>query len=181
MENQTNPTPQIINIQQPITKSSGVNFLLKNPYILTLVIIATIVILYLVFKKGKADENVTIPEIKIDDAPTNPDLGKTPEERTAFSAKAVTYAKKVYDLTAGVDVGWWSDKATEKAKIYGEMYKLNKTQLTLVNDKWIDKWFIKNSESMYAAILDDNHWYQKSPANEKALLKLLEDYELNDN
>lgn len=177
MTNSENETSEMIG---GVAKGKVLGFIVKNPYVLIIVLIGIGLIIWFVFKKGKADETIKVPEVKIEDVDTNPNLGKTPAERIAFNQKAITYAKRVYDATNGVDFGIYTQNTKDKAILFGEMLKLNQTQMTLVNDKWIDKWFTKKSESMYAAIKDDIHWYNLSTTNAPALLKLLTQYELND-
>lgn len=162
-------------------KTTILTFLTKNPIIAIIVTAIIVFFLIWIFNRGKDSSASVVPELKVEDISSNPDLGKTEAQRLAFNAKAIAWAKKVFDLTEGVHSPIFSDVATEKGKVYGELVKLNKTQLTLVNDKWIDRWLVKNGESMWAAIASDHHWWAPSPANEAALLKLLTEYELNDN
>lgn len=152
----------------------------SNPVTTLIIILVLVGFLYWIFNLGKSNAANSVPDQTFVDVNNDPALGKTPAEVQAFSAKAKSYAKRVYDVTKGVDVGIFTEQSKLKATLYGEMRKLNKAQMSLVNAKWIDDWFAKNNESMFTAIDGDNHWYIPTPDHEKELLKILIDFELND-
>lgn len=152
----------------------------SNPVVTLIIVLILLVFLYWIFNIGKSNAANSVPDQTILDANNDPALGKNPAEIQAFVIKAKSYAKRVYDVTTGFDVAVLTEKSKLKSALYGELRRLNKAQLTLVNAKWIDDWFSVNDESMYAAIDGDNHWYLPTPSNEKDLLKLLITYELND-
>jgi hypothetical protein len=129
--------------------------------------------IYWIYTRGKKEGQATLPDIPI--TPIENDGSVT----EAWKREGDYFATEVFRLTDSVDWVFGRKTIAAKSLLYGKIVKVTKPQLAYIYDRFNQKYFAKNSETMTEAIEGDNHIWLPSPDFESELIAKLRQFGFN--